>query len=175
VQIHATSIIQHPRARVYRAYRDELPAIAPFMSNIREIKVLERVDRPGGVRLHNEWWGKAEVPKVVQGLVKPEMVKWDDFADWDDAAWCCSWSIKIRFFTDNMKCGGTNRFEEVGPNTTRVVLSGNLDVHLKDIPGVPRLLAGGLAPQVEKFIVALIRPNLEQTNASLGRYLDANP
>jgi hypothetical protein len=173
MQINASSVIHHPRARVYKAYRDELSAVAPFMTNIKEIVVKSREDRPGGVKLHNEWVGKGDVPRVVQGIIKPDMVKWDDFADWDDAQWLCSWSIKIRTFTENMKCGGTNRFEEAGPNATRVILSGTLDIHLKDIPGVPRILASTIAPQVEKFIVAMIRPNLEQVNASLERYLDA--
>lgn len=174
MQINASSVIHHPRERVYRAYRDELPRIAPFMENIKEIVVKDRKDRPGGVKLHNEWSGKGEIPKVVQGIIKPEMVKWDDFADWDDNAWLCNWHIKLRVFTENMKCSGTNRFEEVGPNATRVNLAGTLDVSLKDIPGVPRILAGTIAPQVEKFIIAMIRPNLEQVNASLGKYLDAN-
>jgi hypothetical protein len=173
MQINASSVIHHPRERVYRAYRDELPDIAPFMANIKEIVVKSREERPGGVKLHNEWAGKGEIPRVVQGLIKPEMVKWDDYADWDDAGWFCTWNIRIRAFTENMKCGGTNRFLEEGPGRTRVVLSGNLDIDLRDIPGVPRFLAGSVAPQVEKFIVALIRPNLEQVNASLERYLDS--
>jgi hypothetical protein len=174
MQISASSVIHHPRARVYRAYRDELPAIAPFMENVKEILIRDRVERPGGLKLHNEWVGRAEIPKVVQSIVKPEMVRWDDYADWDDGAWCCHWTLKIRVFTDNFRCSGTNRFEEVGPNATRVNLSGTLDIHLKDIPGVPRLLAGPIAPQVERFIIAMIRPNLEQVNASLERYLDRN-
>lgn len=173
--ISAQSVIRHSRARVYRAYRDELPAIARYMENIKEINILKAEPRPGGLKLHNEWVGKAEIPRVVQNIVRPEMVRWDDFADWDDPAWTCSWHLKIRVFSDNFKCSGTNRFEEVGPKATRVNLSGTLDIHLKDIPGVPRLLAGPLAPQVEKFIVSLIRPNLEAVNVSLERYLDAHP
>ena len=172
MQINASSVIQHPRPAVYRAYRDELPAIAPFMENVKEIRILSKEERPAGVKLHNEWVGRGEIPKVVQGIIKPEMVRWDDFADWDDGAWMCRWSLKIRVFTENFACSGTNRFEESGPNATRVTLAGTLDVNLKDIPGVPRFLAGSIAPQVEKFIVAMVRPNLEQVNGSLGRYLD---
>ena len=37
-----------------------------------------------------------------------------EHAEWDDGAWLCNWHIKLRVFTDNMKCSGTNRFEEVG-------------------------------------------------------------
>ncbi len=174
MRINATSVIQYPRARVLRAYRDELPAIAPFMTNIKEIVMKSRAVRPGGVKMHNEWSGKGEIPRIVQGIIKPEMVKWDDYADWDDATSSCDWSIRIRVFSDNVKCGGTNRFIEDGPGRTRVILSGTLDIDLRDIPGVPRVLARTIAPHVERYIVALIRPNLEQVNASLGRYLDAN-
>lgn len=174
MQIHASSIIHHPLDRVYRAYKDELPLIAPYMPDIKEIRVLSREDLPDGPKLHNEWTGKTEIPKVAQGIVKPEMVKWDDFATWHDSGTYCEWRIATRFFTENVKCGGTNRFTADGPGRTRVTLSGTLDVSLKDIPGVPRFLAGTIAPQIEKFIIALITPNLEKVNKSLERYLDAN-
>lgn len=172
MQINASSVIHHPRELVYRAYRDELPKIAAFMENIREIVEKSREERPGGVKLHNEWVGKGDIPKPVQSIVKPEMIRWDDYADWDDGAWLCSFNLRIRVFTDNFRCTGANRFEALGPSATRVTLSGTLEVTLRDIPGVPRLLAGPLAPQVEKFIVAMVRPNLEQVNGSLARYLD---
>jgi hypothetical protein len=159
---------------VYQAYRDELPKIAAYMPNIKEILVRKREERQNGVKLHNEWVGKGEIPKVVQSIIRPDMLRWDDYADWDDNASACAWSLKLRAFTDNVKCGGTNRFTEEGPDRTRVTLSGTLDIDLRDIPGVPRVLAGSIAPQVEKFVIALITPNLEQVNASLGRYLDAN-
>lgn len=173
MQINATSVIRHPRARVYKAYRDEMVQIAPYMANIKEIIVKSREEADGRVKLHNEWVGEGDIPRVVQGIIKPEMVRWDDYADWDDAASACDWRIRLRVFTDNVRCGGTNRFMEEGPDATRVVLSGTLEVELRDIPGVPRILASRVAPQVEKFIIALITPNLEQVNAALGRYLDA--
>lgn len=173
MQIHASSLIRHPLARVYQAYRDELPDIAAFMPNIGAITTLSREERPGGVKLHNEWAGKGEIPRVVQPILKPEMVKWDDYADWDDANHLCHWRIATRFFTDNVSCGGTNRMAAEGATATRVILEGTLDIKLKGIPGVPGFLADRVAPQVERFIVALIRPNLEQVNGALERYLDS--
>jgi len=173
MQIHASSVIRHPLDRVYRAYRDELVDIAAFMPNIKEIKVLSREESPGRVKLHNEWAGKGDIPKVVQPIIKPEMVKWDDYADWDDANHQCHWQIKLRVFTENCTCGGTNRMRAEGPGATRVILSGNLDIKLQGIPGVPGFLASRVAPQVERFIIALITPNLEQVNSALERYLDS--
>lgn len=173
MQIHASSIIAHPLDRVYRAYRDELPAIAAFMPNIKDIVVVSREDVPDGVKLHNVWAGKGEIPKVAQGIVKPEMVKWDDYAHWHDGAWYCDWKIQTRFFTDNVRCGGTNRFTAEGADRTRVTLAGTLELSLKDVPGVPRIMAGSIIPHIERFVIALITPNLERVNESLGRYLDA--
>lgn len=174
MQIHSSSVIRHPRERVYTAYRDEMSAVVPYMPNIKEIIVRARTERPGGVTLHNEWVGKGEIPRVAQGIVSPEMLRWDDHAEWDNGAYSCRWKLKVRVFTDSVRCEGTTRMTEEGPDATRVELSGTLDINLRDIPGVPRLLAGKLAPAVEKFIIALITPNLEQVNASLARYLDAS-
>lgn len=173
MQINASSLIHHPLDRVYRAYKDELVDIAAFMPNIKEVRVLSRTEIPGGVRLHNEWAGKGEIPKVVRGILTPEMVKWDDYADWDDVGHLCHWQIKTRAFTENCSCHGTNRLVAEGPDATRVTLQGTLDVHLAGIPGVPGFLARRVAPQVEKFIIALITPNLEEVNRALERYLNS--
>lgn len=175
MEINASSLIRHPRERVYRAYRDELPKIIAFVPNVEAVNVLSRKESPDGQRvsLHNEWIGRSEIPKVAQGLVKPEMLRWDDFAEWDEAKQEVRWELKIRMFTEKMRCSGYNRFFVEGPGLTRVHLTGTLDIDLRDIPGVPRFLASSIAPQVEKFIITLIKPNLEQVNDAIGRYLDS--
>ncbi len=173
MQIHASSVLQHPRARVFQAFRDEMPSVAAFMPNVKEIVVRSRSEQGAVTRIHNEWVGKGEIPKAAQGMIKPEMLRWDDHAEWNGETFACAWSLKLRVFTDNVKCSGRTVLAEEGPNATRVTLTGDLELDMRDIPGVPRFLAGTLAPQVEKFVVALVRPNLEQMNVSLGRYLDS--
>ncbi len=173
MEINAVSTINHPLDRVYLAYRDELPRIATYVNNIKGIKVLAREELSGKVKLHNEWTGRGEIPKVAQGLVKPEMLSWDDYAEWSDAEHIVRWNLKIRVFSDKFRCTGTNRLSAEGPNRTRVHLVGQLDLDLREIPGVPRFLASSIAPQVEKFIVALVKPNLEEVNVAIGRYLDS--
>ncbi len=172
MRIHSSSVVHHPRARVFQAYRDQLPEIAAYIPDIREIQVERRGEEGGTVQLHNVWIASREVPSFARGILKPDMLRWDDYADWDEAGWFCSWRLRTLAFTDSVRCSGTNRFEALDDGNTRVVLSGELDIDVKSIPGVPRLLAGRLKPQVEKFIVSLITPNLEQVNTSLGRFLD---
>jgi hypothetical protein len=53
-----------------------------------------------------------------------------------------------------------------------VRLTGDLRIDLVDLPGVPGFIARRIAPQLEKFIVSLITPNLEQTNQGIQAYLD---
>ncbi len=172
MRIHSTSVVNHPRQRVFEAYRDQLPDIAAYIPDIREIQVQRRGDEGGRVQLHNVWIADRELPSFARGILQPDMLRWDDFADWDLAAWCCTWRMKTRAFTESVRCSGTNRFEAIDEGSTRVVLAGDLEIDVKSIPGVPRLLAGRLKPQVERFIVSLITPNLEQVNTSLGRFLD---
>ena len=57
-------------------------------------------------------------------------------------------------------------------DATRVVLDGTLTLDASAMVGVPKFLAGRIVPQVEKFIVSLVTPNLEATNAAIGRFLD---
>jgi hypothetical protein len=172
VQIHASSLIPHPISRVFLAFRDEMPAVASFMPNVREIVVRAREETAEGVRIHNEWVGRGEIPKVAQSIVKPDMLRWDDFATWNHATTSCEWSLKLRVFTDNVRCSGRTVLAAEGSGT-RVTLSGTLQLDMRDIPGVPRFLAGTVAPQVEKFVVALVTPNLEQMNVAIARYLDS--
>lgn len=173
MDINASSVIDYPIAEVYRVYRDELAQIAPYVGNVKAINVLSREVRPGFVKLHNEWVGRGEIPKVAQGIVKPEMLAWDDYAEWDDVATLVRWTIKTRAFTEKIRCVGQSRLTADGPDRTRVTLTGILELTLTDIPGIPRFLAPSLTPQVEKLFVTLIKPNLEQVNTAIGKYLDA--
>ena len=172
MRIHSESIINHPREAVFLAYRDRLPEIAPYIPDIGEIRVESRTEHHDKVELHNLWIAEREIPGFAQAFIKPDMLRWDDYASWDAAAKSCSWRLRIRAFPESVTCSGTNTFIEFGPGRTKVLLEGDLQIDVKKIPGVPRILAGRVGPKVEQFIVSLITPNLERVNSSLGRFLD---
>lgn len=171
MEICSESRIRYPREQVYLAYRDRLPEIAQYIPDIEQITVLLREPTSDGIRLHNEWAASREIPAYVQSIVKPEHLRWDDFAEWHDDEHYVAWRLATRAFTDAVQCTGRNTFLEDGGGTV-VRLTGDLQLDLRDIPGVPRFLATRLAPQVERFIVSLITPNLERVNASIERFLD---
>lgn len=172
MEIRSESRIRYPRTAVYAAYRDRLPEIARYIPDIKEIVLRSSEATPTGKKLHNEWVADREIPSFAKAILKPEHLRWDDFAEWDDGGFYVAWTLRTRAFTEAVRCSGRNTFLEDGDGT-RVVLSGDLTIDLKEIPGVPSFLAGRLAPQVEKFIVSLITPNLERVNASIERFLDA--
>jgi len=173
MEIHSESRIAHPRDVVFAAYRDRLPEIARYIDDIREITVLERAEVDTGITLHNVWVSDRDVPKVASKFIKPEHLRWDDFADWDSAGFYCDWRIVPRAFTANVTCSGRNSFFEDGDGTI-VRLTGDLSLDLKDIRGVPNFLGKRIAPQIERFIVSLITPNLKAVNTSLERFLNDN-
>ena len=175
MEIRSETRLHHPVERVFAAYRDQMHEVAEFVPDIREITVQSRVVDGDMVKLHNEWVSDRDVPKVASKIIKPEHLRWDDYAEWNSATHTCQWTIKLRAFTDAVDCKGQTELRPVAgePGETLIVLKGNLNIDLREIPGVPSFLGKRLAPQVEKFIVSLITPNLERTNAALGRFLDS--
>ncbi len=171
MKIHSVSMIHHPRELVFRAYRDRLSEIAAYIPDIREIAVQTREEADGIVTLHNVWKAQREVPTALKVALKPESLEWDDYATWNEAEFICDWEIKTRVFREKVSCKGRNTFTVQG-DLTKVHLTGDLDIDMNKVPGVPRLLARKLGPKIEKFIVSLITPNLEQVNKSLERFLD---
>ena len=171
MKIHSVSDIRHDRDKVFLTYRDQLPEVARYMPDIREILELSREQRGAQVQVHNEWVAQREIPRAMRMLFKPEHVRWDDYARWDGDEYVCHWEIKPRVLREKVRCAGVNRFTDLG-GSTRLCLEGELLIELDRIPGLPRIMARKLGPQVERFIVSLITPNLERVNGSLERYLD---
>lgn len=174
MRIHSESVIGHPVAAVFNAYRDRLPEVAAYLDDIRSITVESREEGPDSVRLHNVWSSDKEVPAVAKKFIKPEALQWDDHAQWFTAETRCEWRIETRAFKDAFRCAGQTRLVAEGEHT-RVVLEGELSVDVAKVGGIPRFLARTVGPQVEKFIVALVKPNLERTNDAIAAFLDDQP
>lgn len=171
MKLEADARIPFSREVVFATYRDRLPQMVPFLPNVKAIQVQKREEpAPGISTLLNLWEAKAEVPKVAQGVLKPEMLAWLDHASWNQNDWTCDWRIETRMFTENVRCSGRNTYLVEG-DLTILQIRGNLEVKLDGVPGVPRFLAGTVAPHVEKFIVQLLTPNLLSVAKGLEDFL----
>lgn len=171
MEIRSETRLHHPVEAVFAAYRDHMPEVAAFVPDVKAIRVVERTERDDEVVLHNEWTSDREIPALVSKFIRPEHLCWDDHATWTTSTRTCTWRIATRAFTDAVHCTGTTTLVD-DADETRVILQGDLRIDLKEIPGVPGFLTSRMAPQVERFIVGLITPNLEKTNAAIGRFLD---
>lgn len=176
MKLDADARLAFPRETVFAAYRDRLPELVPYLPNVKAIRVEAREDGVDGqasrTKLTNVWEADAEIPKLLHSIVSPDAIAWDDFAEWDEDTWSCRWRIEPRIFTRNVRCGGLNHYRAVDGGTV-LEIRGELEVDAKGLPGVPRLLAGRIAPAVEKFVVNLIRPNLVSTAEGLERFLQS--
>jgi hypothetical protein len=172
MKLEADSRISFPRPLVFATYRDRLPELVPHLPDIKSITVQKREDAGAVSKLTNLWVASSEIPKVAQAIIKPEMLQWLDYATWNADDWTVEWRVETKLFTDNIKCSGKNQYIDHGSSTT-LQIRGDLTIDLKGVPGVPRLLAGTIAPAVEKFVIALLKPNLLSVATGLQKFLEA--
>lgn len=173
MKLEADSVIPFPKEQVFAVYRDEMTKLVPYLPNIRSIEVLERKEEGGSVRLKNLWTAKTEIPKAAQAFLKPEMLTWYDHAEWWQGELRNAWRLEMRAFTKVVNCRGGNTFVDDGKGGCIMKLRGELDLDLKELPGVPRFLAGTIGPTVEKFIVSMLTPNLLEVSKGIEQYLRA--
>jgi len=175
MKLEVSVVLPFPRERVFNTYRDKLADLSRYLPNVRSIQVLQRTDEGTVSRMLNRWRGGGEVPAVARSFLSEDLLQWDDHATWDAAAWTCHWRTEVSAFKDAVRAEGINRFEEVGPGSTRLAIAGVIEVDATKVKGVPRLLAGGVGTAIESFLVATIRPNLVSVAEGLGKYLAEHP
>ena len=171
MKISSMARIAHPLERVYLTYRDDLPSLAAYLPDVSHIVVEERVERDGGIDQLNIWHASTRIPSVAKAFVRPDMLRWEDHARWDDAATLARWTLIVPALRNQVTCSGETRIK-ADPLGCQVEVVGDLHIDLSRMPGMNRFVGKRLASQVEAFIGQLIAPNVQKVNAALGRYLD---
>lgn len=172
MEIRADLELPFPRDVVYASYRDKLADLTEYLPNIRSIKVLERNDKEGGdVYLVNEWVGGGEIPKAARAVLNESMLRWTDYATWNQKDFTVDWRTEVHAFPGAIKSSGKNRFVEI-PNGTRLEIRGELTVDSSKVPGVPRLLAKTVNGAAENLLGKTIQVNLLEVGKGVGKYLE---
>lgn len=171
MRFESVATLPYPRARVFAVYRDEMQSLVRYLPNIRSITTTERRTDNGLVLLTNEWAATAELPAVAKRFVPADATGWTDHAVWDESKWTCVWRTIPHAFREAVTSNGDHAFEALGESSTRVTVTGTVEVDPARIPGVPRLLAGTMRPVVESFVVGSVRDNLDAFAKAVGRYL----
>lgn len=172
MELKADAKFPFPREVVFKAYRDHIRELLPYLPNVRSIEIKSRDEADGKVNFVNVWLGGGDIPAVARAFVSEKMLSWDDIASWDERDFTCAWNIKTHAFSEAVDCKGKNRFLEDGAGTL-LEIRGTIQIDGKKIPGVPGLLAGKVGKAVEDLLVSKIQPNLVSTAQGLAKFLEA--
>jgi hypothetical protein len=171
MKLEADARIPFDRVAVFRAYRDHLIDLLPFLPNVRGIEVKLRTDAGAVSRIVNVWHGGGEIPAAARAIVSDSMLSWTDHATWDESALTCEWRIETHAFTEAVQCGGCNTFRDDN-GTTLLEIRGEIAIAAKKIKGVPGFMAGSIGRTVEQVLISKIQPNLVETARGLRSYLE---
>jgi hypothetical protein len=178
MQFQCTDDVGFPVDRVYSLIRDDMTALIPYLKDVDEIRVIERKEEPGGLRLTNLWRGSASsIPSVAQKFVSADVVTWTDHAFWPKDERRAEWRLEPRVGGRLFECSGTTSvLPGRTPGTCQIQIRGELHIYPERLPGVPRLLARTIRGTIEGFVVKLIVPNLQiMAKGVQGYFSDAKP
>lgn len=176
MQFSKESSVSHPAQVVLDTMIHGMESIVPFLPSVESIETLEKGEEiEGRIRVVRRWQGTADsAPSAVRPFLSRESLAWTDTAVWTPAEWKVEWSLSTSM-SKLYDCSGVNYYEPdpaAPEGSTRMRITGDLVVYPDRLPGLPRFLARKLAPQVEKFVVNLITPNLTDVAKGLQGYLD---
>lgn len=171
MKLEADARIPFDRVAVFRAYRDHLLDLLPFLPNVRSIEVKQRTNVGAVSKIVNIWHGGGEIPAAARAILSDAMLSWTDDATWDENALTCEWRIETHAFTEAVHCGGRNTFRDDNGNTL-LEIRGDISIDAKKIKGVPGFMAGSIGRTVEQVLISKIQPNLVETARGLRTYLE---
>lgn len=176
MKFNKSNKVSHPATAVLDLMINRMEEIVPFLPNVEGIELREREELADGrIRIVRHWQGAASnVPSALRPFVSAEMLGWIDTALWSPSAYKVDWAMSTSL-SAFYECSGTNYFEpypKQEETATRVRVTGELTIFPDKLPGIPSFLGSRLAPQVEKFVVALLTPNMEDLAKGLQAYFD---
>lgn len=172
-----TSRVSHPAPPILDLVMNRMEEIVPFLPNIESITLREREELPDGrLRIVRYWQGTADnLPAALRPFISKEQLGWIDTALWEPKEYKVDWTLTTSL-SRLYDCSGTNYFEpdpKDPEHTSRIRVTGDLEIHPDRLPGVPSFIGSRLAPQIEKFVVDTLTPNLTDVAKGLQKYFDA--
>ena len=170
MEIKVATTINQPRDIVYELVRDDVEKLVPYMPNIEEI-TSKSSERDGStLKVTRGWRAKAEVPRMAQKFVKPELFAWDDIATWDDDERSVEYYLESAVANDLYDAKGKNLWVELGEDKMELRIQCSVTIYPERLPGVPRMLAGKVKPMIESLVGKMLKPNLTSLGDGINRY-----
>jgi hypothetical protein len=145
-----------------------------LLDDIESVTVQSREEKSDGtVNLVNVWKARPKLPAAVTSHIRPEMLAWNDYAQWSPRNFQCNWRMEPHSYTDRIKCYGVTRYEPaMAGRGTRITFVTNIELFVHDLPGVPALLEDTLSKAIEFFVSALVPQNFRKIAQAVGSLLD---
>ena len=152
--------------------RDQMPTLVPYLEGTSAITVLERSDDGDTSQIMNRWQADgSQAPRALRPFLTPELLSWIDHATWSREARQARWRLEPAMGGSLFTCSGTTTVIPKG-DTSELSIEVDFEVYPAQVPGIPKLLARGLKPQVERFIGDILTSSLRQLSQSISRYAD---
>src|SRR5580700_2193021 len=103
MDLHFDVSIPFPREIVFRAYRDEMTKLLPYLPNVRSIEVKSRKDDGPRSETVLIWHGGGDIPATLRAVVSESMLSWTDYATWDSEALRCDWRTETHALTEAVR------------------------------------------------------------------------
>ncbi len=157
--------VRKPLPDLAATVRDRLADIAPALTDVSSIVVIQREDRAdGSAQLVNEWRVDPKLPGPVKQAISQDMLGWNDHAVWTADLIECVWRIEPFFMPGAIHCAGTTRFEPaMGGRGTKAIFSGEFEVDAAALTKVPASLRGAAVSAVETVVGSMIPRNFRKT------------
>lgn len=172
VKLQWTETFNYERDLVFQVMRDKIGEYIKYAPNVKYAKIIEKkqIDK-NIVKMQIEWTGEAQIPFLVRGILKKDMIKWKDDCLWDEKNYTCSWQVTPFYFKDFVECKGVWHYLP-GKDKTRIQLDGVFKVYIPKFPGVPDRIAQAAGRIIEKFIMKYLEPNMKATMKAVKRFLE---
>ena len=112
VNVRRMLLLREPPGRVWTALRDDLPAVAGWMSGIASIRRLEVVrEAPDLLLTVHEWRATASLPGLLDRHSDGGAVQWVERARWMDGDMQSHWTVESRILGGGLTASGLTHIE----------------------------------------------------------------
>lgn len=170
MKYHHVDTVDFPLEEVWPVYRNQLLELLDYLPNIRKIVELECEDTKGVKRITLQWYAKAKLPGPAARLIPESALTWVDKAVWHDDQHAVEYELILIELTKAARVVGRNTFEDIG-GKTRVTLNGEIKTDINKLGLAPKILLRAVIPVVEAFAVQMVKPNLEELNRGVEKFL----
>lgn len=164
-----------PAEVVFRTFRDRMDEYVKYTPNITDIVIKNReIVSDTVLTMQCDWGGLGQIPEHVRKILKPEMLRWEDWQTWDSTRLTNEWIIKPFYFREFVTCNGVWTYVPKGENNCLVKCEGVFVVKITKFPPFPKFVCELASPAIEKVIGGYIPSNMKSTFRAIKKFIDAD-